>query len=150
MYYTFSTPSAILSSDSPLTRARNKKHSAMNKPVRRRHERPQVLKLFYDMGVPFSAFFWTYTVLGMLCCLVKRTIWSTWIERMVVVMMTMMGLQGRLSFIDHSCLLLRIWFLWLCSLIFSKKSSPPLNNFITSICTGFSPRFLPFCGGLGH
>jgi hypothetical protein len=27
----------------------------------------EVLKLLYDVGVPFSAFFWTYTVLGMLC-----------------------------------------------------------------------------------
>lgn len=122
----------------------------MNKPVRRRHERPQVLKLFYDMGVPFSAFFWTYTVLGMLCCLVKRTIWSTWMERMVVLMMTMMGLQGRLSFIDHYCLLLQIWIIWLSSLIFSKKSSPPLNNFITSICTcGFLWGFSLFAVAWG-
>jgi len=35
-----------------------------------------VLKLFYDMGVPFSAFFWTYTVLGMLCFSLFAVAWG--------------------------------------------------------------------------
>lgn len=59
----------------------------------------------------------------------KTPWWSRWMKKMVVMMV--MGLWGSLSFIDHYCLLLRIyriWFLRLCSLISSKKSSPPLNT----------------------
>lgn len=35
-----------------------------------------VLKLLYDVGVPFSAFFWTYTVLGMLCFSLLTVAWA--------------------------------------------------------------------------